>query len=94
MFSDVFVSFVTAKFADQTKVENVDAQIFYITQMVRKDFTIYQKAASLSRITRLVSLVNKRKQLSQSPEEQNFWTFRLAVTLQDAALVKNCMQNY
>lgn len=70
------------KFADISKVENLDAQIYYYTQQVRRESAIHYRLYVLEHLPKLIQLLSARRTMcADDKKESNFWTFRLGVTL-------------
>ena len=79
---------VMSKFYDLTKAENLDAQIFYLNQQVRREIAVFNRVKALNHIPKMLTLLNARKRLYEAENDAeglNFVTFRTAVTLQDLA---------
>ena len=78
-----------AKFQDTTKLENLDAQIFYYTEQVRCDTSVFDNTAALALMPKLVQLLDARINMAADDAKQaNLYRFRKAVVLQDMAQVK------
>lgn len=60
LFSQEFLQHVQNKFSDTTKAENLDAQIYYYTEQVRRDATIFDQVAALAHMPKLLQLVDVR----------------------------------
>ena len=42
------------KFGDLSKVENLDAQIFYYTQQIRRESVVYNRVKALTFVPKLI----------------------------------------
>ena len=60
-----FMEHVQRKFQDLSKVENLDAQIFYQTQWLRHDSANYMRVKANSRIPNLIKLLKKRIEMDE-----------------------------
>ena len=54
LFEEPFMKHIAAKFKDLSKLENIDAQIFYRQQNVRLDSANYQRVQALAHIPKLI----------------------------------------
>ena len=70
---------VQRKFQDLSKMENLDAQIFYQTQWLRHDSANYMRVKANSRIPNLIKLLKKRIEMNET--DANKYRYQLAVTL-------------
>ena len=77
---------VRQKFQDLTKVDNIEAQIFYFQQQLRMDSAMYLRVQAHSRVPTLINLMKQRMNIDKS--DLNWQKFRLAITLQDMAFLK------
>ena len=89
-----FHDFVAAKFQDTSKVDNIDAQIFYQQQQIRMDSARYLRLKAHSRIPKLIQLLKLRMQVEPGAADLNWQKFRLALTIQDMAMLKHEMQKH
>ena len=56
-FGKPFIEHIQSKFQDTTKQENLDAQIFYYTEQVRRDTTVFDNESALLLLPKLVQLL-------------------------------------
>ena len=61
MIGEMFIEHVANKFDDLQSVENLDMQIYYLTQQVRREVAAFHRLRALSHIPKLIQLLNRRK---------------------------------
>ena len=81
LLRNMFVEHFCKKFDDTSKIENLDAQIFYYTQQIRREVSSYNRMQALSHIPKLINLLKMRTSKAKDEKDANFWSFRLGITL-------------
>ena len=89
-FGQNFIEHVQQKFSDTSRVENLEAQIHYYTEQIRRESSIHDHVAALALMPKLVQLMNARMQMAEKDDSESFnlYKFRKAIVLQDMAQLK------
>lgn len=92
-FGDEFLTHMSKRYLDMSKLENIDAQIYFYNQEIRTESSLYNYAQVLHHLPKLIQVLKIRmaKMQENGPVDQaelNFYNYRLGVALQDLSMTK------
>ena len=64
ILGDLLIESVAKKFNDTSKLANLDAQIFYLTQQIRRETAIFMRMRALACVPKLIQVLKARKDRS------------------------------